>query len=132
MLRAVLGALVGYLIVAVAVMALFWARFGYAPHAVPGMGFMLLATLYGFAFALLAGMVAASIGGDRWRAAVWGLIGLGVAMGIVGIVSAAGEEPLWFQLANLTALVAGAWLGGQMRVRRTRTRGEAIPGGPSR
>jgi NhaP-type Na+/H+ and K+/H+ antiporter len=51
---------------------------------------------------------------------VWFLALLSVLMGIVSMVASAGQEPFWYQIANMVVMVSAVVLGGYLRVRQVR------------
>ena len=117
MLRSIGAVLAGYLVFAISA-ALLFKLTARAPHAAAPLGFIVLSTLYGIAFAILAGYVAASLAGREplgHAIAVAGIIGLGALISMV--LSAAGAT-LWSQLAALVLMAPSAALGGLIRRRR--------------
>ena len=118
MLRSILAVIVGYLVLAIPVFILFFAWFGgYNPQNLPepGMGFMLFSLVFGFVFAGGGGYVCALIARRSEMNHAVALAALIVAMSIISIISAAGNEPLWYQLATLVIAVMAVLIGGFVR-----------------
>jgi hypothetical protein len=111
MLRSVGVVLVGYLPFGISAVLLFKLT-GRDPHAPAPVGFMLLSTLYGMAFANLSGYLAARLAGRRplsHAIAVTGIIALGALLSIV--LRPVGGA-VWSQLAALILMAPSASLGG--------------------
>ncbi len=113
-LRSVLAVLTGYLILAFAIVLLFF-YFARGPQP-PGTGFLLFSLLYGFLFAFEGGYVAALIGKPAPLKHAWALAGFALVMWLWSTITAWGREPAWFQFANLIFL-PGILLGGFVRER---------------
>ncbi len=120
--RSVLSVIVGYLVMAIAIMALFaiWFRGKETP---PSEEFMLFSLGYGFVFAVVGGYVTAMIAGRSELKHALALALLSVLMGIVSMVASAGREPRWYQIANMVVMVSAVVLGGYLRVRKARGQG---------
>ena len=117
MIRAALAVVAGYAIMFVAILALFGIVLS-DPQTTPTAGFMLFSLLYGFLFAIAGGYVAAMIGaGAEMRHALY-LAAFSTVLGIISIAATAGQEPLWYQIANAMILVAGVTLGGYLRTQQ--------------
>jgi hypothetical protein len=117
MLRSIGVVLVGYVPFGISAVLLFKLT-GRDPHAPAPVSFMLLSTLYGMAFAVLAGYLAARLAGRRplsHAIAVAGIIGLGA---LISIVLRPVGAALWSQLAALVLIAPSAILGGLIRRRR--------------
>ena len=105
--------LVGYVIFAGAAFALF-AIAGLQPHAPAATGVIIGSTVYGVAFSLIAGSVAASLSPARpliHASVVAGIIAFGAA---AALATRADQESIWSQLRALLfmapAVIIGAWL----------------------
>jgi hypothetical protein len=121
--RSILAVIAGYLIIAVAVMALFAISFPDADPAnipAPSMGFMLFSIVYGFVFAVLGGYVTALLAKRAEMKHTLALGALGVVLGIISMVTAAGREPLWYQITNMVVIAAAVLLGGYFRTRKVK------------
>jgi O-antigen/teichoic acid export membrane protein len=117
MLRSVSAVVVGYLPFGVSAVLLFKLT-GRDPHAPAPLGFMLLSTLYGVAFAILSGYLAARLAGRRplsHAIAVAGIIGLGA---LISIVLRPVGAALWSQMTALVLMAPSASLGGLIHRRR--------------
>ena len=113
-LRSIGAVLAGYLVFAVSGALLFMLT-GWDPHAAAPVGVIVLSTLYGITFALLAGYLATSLAGRAplgHAIAVAGLIGLGA---IVSMVMSAAGAALWSQLSALVLMAPSAAFGGLIR-----------------
>jgi hypothetical protein len=108
-----------------AILALFtiWFR-GASPDTTPSMGFMLFSLGYGFLFAIVGGYITAMIAGRAEMKHAIALAGICVLMGFISMIFAAGQQPLWYQIANMGIAVFGVVLGSYFRSRR-RNRAEA-------
>ena len=117
--RSILSVIVGYLMMALAIMALFaiWFR---GKDAAPSDGFMLFGLGYGFVFAVVGGYVTAMIAKRSEMKRAMALAIFAVLMGIVSMIAYAGREPRWYQIANMVVVVTGVLLGGHLRVRQVR------------
>jgi hypothetical protein len=118
MWRSILAVVVGYLVMAVAVMVLFAIAFR-APDQKPTVGFMVFAVGYGFVAAIAGGYVTAAIARRAPLAHAAALAVVSAAMGLVSLITSGGREPVWFLGANVVAMIAGVLLGGAMRARRS-------------
>jgi hypothetical protein len=133
-LRSVSGVIVGYAIFAVSAGALFPLA-GQDPHGEASVPFVLLATLYGMAFALAGGYVSGWIAG---RAPLThGLIVAGVlASGATAsLLATLGKGYVWSQITALTAMAPAAAVGGYLRgrvVRHPKESGDATAGSSCR
>jgi hypothetical protein len=114
MLRSVLGVVTGYLVFAIPVGALFQIT-GQPPHGEASVRFMIGASAYGVAFALLGGYLSGLIAGRRPLAH-------GVAMAVILALVAAGslamtigKGHIWSQVAALTLMAPAAVIGGWLR-----------------
>ena len=116
-LRSIGAVVAGYAVFAVSGALLFMLT-GWDPHGPAPLGVIALSTLYGMAFATLAGYVAASLAGRAplgHAIAVAGLIGLGA---LVSMVMSAAGSALWSQLTALVLMAPSAAFGGLIRRRR--------------
>jgi hypothetical protein len=113
MLRSILGVVTGYLVFAASGFALFHVT-GQPPHGEASLRFMVGATVYGMAFALVGGYLSGWIAGR-------GPLAHGVAMAVVlalgagaSLAATMGRGFVWSQVAALVlmapAAVAGGWL----------------------
>ncbi len=113
MLRSILGVMAGYLVFAISGFALFHIT-GQPPHGEASIRFLIGATVYGMAFALLGGYLSATIAGRRpvaHGAAMAVVLALGATVSLAATV---GKGAVWSQVAALVlmapAAVAGGWL----------------------
>jgi peptidoglycan/LPS O-acetylase OafA/YrhL len=115
--RSILSVIAGYLIMVIAIMALFmiWFR---GPEATPSGGFMVFSLGYGFVCAGIGGYATAAIAKRREMAHALSLAGFSLLMGIISMFMADGREPLWYQLANMAVMVCAVVLGGHLRARQ--------------
>ncbi len=116
MFRSILAVIVGYAVFAVSAGALFHLT-GQNPHGEASVPFMIGATLYGFAFALLGGYVSGWIAKRRPLAhgvAVAVVLALGAA---VSLFFTLGRGHIWSQVAALAAMAPAAAIGGWLRAR---------------
>ncbi len=114
MVRSVTAVVVGYLVFAVSAVALF-ALLGREPHAPASAGFMATATVYGIAWAGVAGYLAARIAGRRpllHGGAVAAVIAIGAILSIPGRPDGG---TIWSQLAALIFMAPSALAGGWLR-----------------
>jgi hypothetical protein len=119
MIRSILAVIVGYAIFAVSGFALFQVT-GQPPHGEASVPFMLGATVYGAAFALLGGYVAGVIAGRRplaHGAAVATILALGAGVSLVATV---GHGAIWSQVCTLAFMAPAAAVGGWLRERMAR------------
>jgi hypothetical protein len=118
--RSVLAVVVGYLVMAIAVVALFavWFR---EPNAVPSRGSMLFSLSYGFLFGVVGGYVTALIARRSEVRHAIALAGLLAIRGAVPLIASAGQEPLWYQVATILVMVFAVMLGGYLRARQRGT-----------
>jgi hypothetical protein len=82
------------------------------PRLFPSIGFLLGSTLYGFAFALLAGYIAGRIAGFQ---AVAHALGVAIIIGGTALVSLIAEwanGSIWSQLAVIIVMTPAAVIGG--------------------
>lgn len=140
----VLGAVAGYLAMAIFIMATFYAAFpilGMDRLFAPGtyeasMGWIVLSFVLGLSGAVLGGWVAASVGGKSY--AVHVMAGLVLLFGIMSAVASRSlaeprggtrgadatmtdamnfaRQPLWITLVNPLLGVAGVLVGGRRRM----------------
>jgi MFS family permease len=119
MARSILSVIAGYLIFALTAGTLFQLS-GQPPHQPAPLWFMLVATLYGAAFALLGGYVAARLGRRRPKDHAYAVAGL-VALGaVVSLLSTLGKGAIWTQVSALVLMAPCAALGGVFRARQLR------------
>jgi hypothetical protein len=117
--RSILAVVVGYLIFAVSAFAFFQAV-GQPPHQAAPLPIMLSSIVFGMAFALLGGYVAAWLAERHpmaHGAAVAAVLAIGAA---ASLLSALGKSAVWSQLAALTLMAPCAFLGGWLRQRSSR------------
>jgi peptidoglycan/LPS O-acetylase OafA/YrhL len=120
MARSIAAVIVGYLVLAVAIMALFAVWFG-SSDAQPTGAFMIYSLIYGLMAAIVAGYITALIAGRAEMRHAIALAAVALILGIVSMVMAGGREPLWYQVANLFVVVDGVLTGGFLRrLRRQR------------
>ncbi len=114
--RSVMAVVVGYAVFAVPAGALFQVS-GQDPHGEATVPFLLFATAYGVAFALLGGYVSGWIALRSPFAhglIVAGVLALGAAVSLLATV---GTGHIWSQVTALTAMAPAAALGGYLRGR---------------
>ena len=115
--RSVVAVVTGYLIFAASAIALFKLT-GQDPHAPANIGFMVLSIVYGVAFAALSGFVAAWLA-KRYEfehgLAVASVI---AAIGAASMLTSAGSDAKWTQLAALLVMAPSAIAGGWYRARQ--------------
>lgn len=111
--RTIAAMLCGYVATAAAVMASFkgWELLP-GPHSSTAL--LLLELIGGFFCAAIGGYLAARISRGRGTNGVIALCGFAFLMGVVSLAS----EPLWHELAIMSAFVPGILLGGYLRARR--------------
>ena len=114
MTRSILAVIVGYLTMAVAIIALFAISFR-QPDAAPTQTFMLLSLVYALFAALAGGYVTALIARRKELKHTIALATFAALMGIVSMIVSAGQEPLWYQIANIAVMVPAVLLGGYLR-----------------
>jgi hypothetical protein len=120
-LRAILGALSGYLIFAVTGVAL-GVISGRNLHAAQPLWFIALTAVYGVFFAGLGGIVASRIGPHRgW--AVAGMTFLLVLGAAVSLATSPAADARWSQWCALLLMAPSAWLAGNRARRATSERG---------
>src|SRR5262249_32954354 len=115
MVRSISAVVVGYLVMAVAIMVLFaiWFR---DPNTLPTNVFMVVAAAYGLVAAAAGGVVTALIAKRAETNHAIVLAALCVVLAVVSMVVQWGQEPLWFQVANTAAISLGVFLGAWSRV----------------
>ncbi len=127
MLRTVLSVVAGFGVMMVATFALFAAlgalapeQFGKEPKAPPGTALLLVILAVGLCSALGGGWTTAWI--SPKRAAVLGLVALVAVMGVVSWFAtpaeAAAAQPTWYRAALMVVGIAGASLGGWLKLVR--------------
>ncbi len=119
MLRSIVGILAGYVIFAVATVALFGVS-GQNPYKGAAPGFLIGSALYGMVVAVAGGYVAEWLAGrqpPRHGAAVGLLIAAGALLTIAGHRP---PTPGWPQLAVLLLMAPSALIGALLFVRRRR------------
>jgi hypothetical protein len=112
----VVAVIAGYAIFAVSAGALFYLS-GQDPHGEATVPFMIVAVVYGVAFALSGGYVSgwiASRSPFTHGLIVAGILALGAGISLLATV---GNGPIWSQLTALTAMAPAAALGGYLRGR---------------
>jgi hypothetical protein len=114
MLRSVVGVVIGYLAFAIPLIVLFQVT-GQPPHGEASLRFMVGASVYGVACALLGGYLSGWIAGRRPLAHS---IATAVVLALVAAGSLAatiGKGQIWSQVAALTLIAPAAVLGGWLR-----------------
>jgi len=117
--RSVVAVIAGCAIFAVSAGALF-ALSGQDAHGEASVPFMVLAVVYGVAFALLGGYVSgwiASRAPFTHGLIVAGILALGAGISLIVTVS---KGAIWSQVTALTAMAPAAALGGYLRARTSR------------
>lgn len=123
--RSILAVLTGYLIFGVSAGLLFGLS-GQDPHAIPGPGFLTFSILYGIAFALLGGYLAALVARREET------LHAGIVAAIIGVIAAVSitaewkSGSTWSELSVLVLMVPAAVLGGYFRKRSVRIPGAGI------
>ena len=105
MARSILTVISGYVVVVLAILALFTICFRDAsPDTTPSMGFMLFSLGYGFLCAIVGGYITAMIAGRAEMKHAIALAVICVLMGFISMISAAGQQPLLYFTLSETAL----------------------------
>ena len=81
---------------------------------------MLFSLFYGFMAATGGGYITALVARDRELAHAMALAGLSVLLSLVNMYTAAGKEPIWYQVSNMVLVVPAVLLGGYLRRVRVR------------
>jgi hypothetical protein len=114
MLRSVLAVVTGYLVFALPVFALFQVT-GQPPHGEASIRFIIGATVYGVATALVGGYLSGWIAGRR-PLAHGAATAIVLALGAAGSLAATiGKGFIWSQVAALTLMAPAALIGGWLR-----------------
>ena len=103
MLRSMLGVVTGYLVFAVPVFALYQVT-GQPPHGEASVRFMIGASVYGVAFALLGGYLSALIAGRRPLAHGVAMAAVLAAVATGSLMMTIGKGHVWSQVAALTLM----------------------------
>jgi ABC-type Mn2+/Zn2+ transport system permease subunit len=122
-LRSIVGVVTGYVVFVASNLALFQLT-GQPPHRAASVAFMLGASAYGTAFALLGGYVSAWITGRRpvtHAAAMAAILALGATVSLLATV---GKGAIWTQICALAFMTPAAVAGGWLR-QRIASAGEA-------
>ncbi len=114
MLRSVLGVVTGYLVFAVPVIALYQVT-GQPPHGEASVRFMIGASVYGVAFALLGGYLSGRIAGRRPLAHGVAMAAVLATLAAVSLAMTIGKGHIWSQVAALTLMAPAAVIGGWLR-----------------
>jgi len=117
--RSAVAVIVGYALFAVSAGALF-ALSGQDPHGEVSVPFMIVAVVYGVAFALLGGYVSGWIASRSpfiHGLIVAGMVALGAAISLIATV---GKAAIWSQVTALIAMAPAAAMGGYLRGRTLR------------
>ena len=127
MLRSGVAVGLGYAIMGVGVMGLFaiWFR---QPDLLPSRGFMIFSLIYGGIMAVMGGYITATI---AKRAELKHALALAVVVGtmaFISMVTAQGQEPVWYQIANLMMAIPAVVLGGYLKSRQRERRRETSDG----
>lgn len=117
MIKSVAAIIAGYVVMAIAIVALFAAWFG-PESGVPAKGFLIYSLAYGFFAATTGGYVTALVAGRAELKHAVGLAVVAVTMAIISAIMNAGREPLWYQFANVVVMTDGVLLGGFVRHRQ--------------
>lgn len=127
MLRSIGAVVIGYLVIAVAIIVMFVIAFP-DPTVTPGMGFMIFSLIYGFLFGILGGWVCGLIAqkAEVKHAAV--IAAIGILISVLSMIFAAAKEPMWYQIANMVLLTIAVLFGGWLRARQ-RAKVAQNPGG---
>ena len=112
-MKSVLAVLVGYMIFAVSVIALFQVA-GVDPTQEATLTFRIISMIYGVFFALAGGYVAGWIAGTKEIAHASAVACVLAAIATVSIVAQSGHA-LWSQIAALGFMVPAAVFGGVIR-----------------
>jgi hypothetical protein len=121
-MRSVLAVVVGYVVLATLVAAKFAFLQRFVPTAFSDPGWLALVVLTDGLSAMLGGYVLAVLVRTRQVAHALALVAILVPLGIANALMNAGQEPIWFQLATLAAMLSalpiGAWLRAHQQVGR--------------
>jgi xanthine/uracil permease len=114
LLRSILAVLLGYGLFAVGAATIFVAL-RVDPHSDASASIILDSTLYGVVFAVLGGILAATIAGRRpmWHAAAVGAFILAGAL--ISLLASRASEPRWSQLLAALVIAPSTLLGGLLR-----------------
>ncbi len=117
MVRSVVGVVVGYLVFGASAAMLF-ALNGQDPNIVPGTGFLAASVVYGVAFAILGGFLAAVIAG-RKEVVHAGIVAAIIAtIALVSLLAKFGKSSIWSEVSVLVLMAPAALFGGNLRSRR--------------
>jgi FtsH-binding integral membrane protein len=118
-LHSVFAILAGYLTFALSAVALFQLS-GRDPHAPQPLWFVVVAVVYGMAFAGLGGCVATRIAPVRSQRHA-GILAVVVALGAtVSLIASPGAGATWSQWSAITLMAPSAYLGGVLTRRLVR------------
>ncbi|MEO0455768.1 MAG: hypothetical protein AAF152_04190 [Cyanobacteria bacterium P01_A01_bin.114] len=123
-MRSVVAVVVGYLTMSVAVVLLFSTWLSNPAHMVTT-EFMVFAAIFGLFAALGGGYVTGLAAPAAPLGHAVGLAVLSAVMWGISVYRGQGQEPLWFQAANLASVLAGVLLGGYLRQRQVRGKATA-------
>ncbi|MEO1403182.1 MAG: hypothetical protein AAFV72_18310 [Cyanobacteria bacterium J06635_1] len=116
-MRSIVAVVVGYLTMSVAVALLFSVWLSNPTHTI-NTEFMVFATIFGLFAALGGGYVTGLAAPAAPLGHALGLAMLSAVMWGISMYKGQGQEPLWFQAANLASVLVGVLLGGYLRQRQ--------------
>ncbi len=114
MVRSGVAVILGYAIMVAGVVGLF-AIAHPESDGLPSREFMLFSLGYGGCLAVIGGYVTAAIAPQSEFKHALALAAFVGVMSLVSMAAAQGQEPLWYQLANLFIAVPAVVLGGYLR-----------------
>ena len=116
---------IGYLVFSISAVLLFSIS-GRPVEAWPGMSLAVFSTLYGAAFAMLAGFLAARLAPRAPLVHASVVSGLLAVAAIGSVMFQAGETSPWSQAATLLIFAPSAWLGGFVQQKQSGSRQQTL------
>jgi hypothetical protein len=116
---------IGYLVFSISAVLLFSIS-GRPAEAWPGTSFAVFSTLYGAAFAMLAGFLAARLAPRAPLVHASVVSGLLAVAAIASMMFQAGETSPWSQAATLLIFTPSAFLGGFVQQRQSGSRQQTL------
>ena len=113
-MKSALAVLVGYLVFGVSAVFLFQLS-GIDSREQPGAALFIGSTLYGVAFALLAGYVAGLLAGTNETKHAVAVACIMAALAAISLIAQPGEGSHWSQISALIFMAPSAILGGALR-----------------
>ena len=128
MLKSGVAVILGYAVMAVGVIGLFAIAYRES-DSLPSLGFMLFSLGYGGMMAVVGGYVTAAIAAPQTE--LKHTLALAAFVGVMALVSMAmaqGQEPFWYQLANLFIAIPAVILGGSLKGWQRRSKRQTYNG----